>query len=115
MNVAVNRQAVDDGALRILRCKVLHELFLRKVVLIDPRIGLINQPLQVLILFHILLHSQLFLRQFYIDYVEKDFGTADLIGLTLDNLPELIVLHLDESAVDAAHVLDVEVPWLPQI
>lgn len=83
--------------------------------MVNPRISLVDEPLQILILLNILLDGLFLFGQFYIDYVEKDFGAADLICLTFNDLPELVVLHLDESAVDAAHVLDVEVSGLPQV
>lgn len=84
--------------------------------MVDPRVCFVYQPFQVLFLFGYLLWELLLPDwQFDIDDIHEYFGAAYLIGLSFDELPVLVVLQLDEGAVDAAHVLNVEVSGLSEV
>ena len=47
--------------------------------------------------------------------IQIDLCATYLVGLAFEELTKLILLHFYISSVDAAHILDVEVPGLSQV
>lgn len=78
-------------------------------------IRLIDKSFQILVYFLVVIFLAFLFGQLDIYDINEYFCATNLVSLSLDDLPELVEFHFQEGAVNAAHVLDVEVSRASQV